>query len=435
MVSLRVKKMYNKSLETVQPKLIMTDYFFLFGMWLVIFWALDPFSWRLEFIGGIKHFPLIAMMPAFILALVGNSLFKTRRNNELSLASLSNQKLIFTIWLFSSFVALGGIYAKFASNIDNAFLTMGLYAMTAPLMAWFIKGSSKPAALIKGVLWIYLFWALVSISMQVVKYGGAAVFHSREHLALAGLAILYFISKSKVAKLLVVLLIAFAAFAGHKNTAYMVALLLYLLFFLIWGIGYAKTIKDGFVRTMFWIRAGLITTLSSIVIGLVYFYVKSTLPDGNPTYRLHTYGIAWDKFLSSPIWGNGYTKAATEKFDLFTVASSTQVLPTHSDPLDIIANGGLIGFSLWASVFVLLIRRWYLLALKPETQINASLIPYQHALFCLIFTGVVVCAFNPILNSPNNAWAFWAPVGMLIASLTVTDKANRKVREVVYETA
>jgi hypothetical protein len=53
-------------------------------------------------------------------------------------------------------------------------------------------------------------------------------------------------------------------------------------------------------------------------------------------------------------------------------------------------------------------------------------VPYLHALFCLIFTGVVVCAFNPILNSPNSAWAFWAPVGVLIASLTVTYKTQPK---------
>lgn len=406
----------------------MTDYLFLFGMCIVVFWALDPFGWRLDFIGGIKHFPVLIMTPAFIFVIVGNILFKKRSNNELAQAQLNNKKLSVILWFFASFITLGSLYARFVSDIDNSFLSMGLYAMTAPLMAWFIKGSNKPATLIKGILLIYLFWALVSISMQFIKLG-SEVFHSKEHLAIAGLAILYFLAQSKTAKLFVVLFIAFVAFAGHKNTAYMVALLLFLFFFLIWGIGYAKTIKDGFVRAMFWIRAALIATLSSIVIGLVYLYVKSTLPDGNPVYRIHTYEIAWNKFLSSPIWGNGYTRAATEKFDLFTVATTTQVLPTHSDPLDILANGGLIGFLLWASVFVLLIRRWFLLALNPEAQINASLVPYQHALFCLAFSGVLVCSFNPILNSPNSAWAFWAPVGLLIASLTVTDKGNGKNRK------
>ncbi|MDP1523622.1 O-antigen ligase [Methylotenera sp.] len=423
--------MDSQPIKKYELKLMMTDYFFLFGIWLAIYWAIDPFDWRLDYRGaGIKHFPIIAITPAFILAFVGGVLFKNKPYINMVKESSGNKKLSFIIWVFAIFVTIGSLYARFASGIENSFLALGLYAMTAPLMAWFVRGSANPVKLIKGIIFIYLFWALISISMQFVKYGSMAVFHSREHLALAGVAILYFLAKSKLAKLAVVFFIAIAAFAGHKNTAYMIALLLFLFFFIVGGIGYAKTIKDGFVRWMFWIRVALVSTISSTVIGLVYLYVKSTLPTGNPEYRLHTYEIAWNKFLSSPIWGNGYTRAATEKFELFTVATSTQVLPTHSDPLDILANGGLIGFLLWASVFALLIRRWYLLSLNPEKQLDASLVPYLHALFCLTFSGVVVCAFNPILNSPNNAWAFWAPVGVLIAALRVSGNADSNIQKV-----
>jgi hypothetical protein len=81
-------------------------------------------------------------------------------------------------------------------------------------------------------------------------------------------------------------------------------------------------------------------------------------------------------------------------------------------------------------VFALLIRRWHLLSLNPEKQLDASLVPYLHALFCLTFSGVVVCAFNPILNSPNNAWAFWAPVGVLIAALRVSGNADSNIQKV-----
>jgi len=424
--------MDNQSLNTHKPKLVMTDYLFLFGIWLAIFWAVDPFNFRLDYRGaGIKHFPIIAISPAFILAFVGSVLFKNKTYQNMVKAPVNNKKLMMIIWLFAFFATGGSLYARFVSGIDNSFLTMGLYAMTAPLMVWFIRGSGNPVALIKGILLIYLFWALSAISMQIVKYGDEAVFHSREHLALAGLAILYFLAKSNTAKLAVVLLIAFAAFAGHKNTAYMIALLLFLFFFIVGGIGYAKTIKDGFVRWMFWIRAALVAVISSIFFFMIFCYVISTLPTGNPEYRLHTYEIAWNKFSSSPIWGNGYTRAATEKFDLFTVATSTQVLPTHSDPLDILANGGLIGFMLWASIFVILLRHWFLLSLNPEKQVDATLVPYLHALFCLTFSGVVVCAFNPILNSPNNAWAFWAPVGILIAALKVAKNTENNTEKMV----
>lgn len=418
--------MNNQTVKTNNTRLVMTDYLFLIGIWLAIFWAVDPFDWRLDYRGaGVKHFPIIAISPAFILAFVGSIIFKSKISGSHGRAVIYNKKLIIIIVLFAAYVSIGSFYARFSSAIVNGFLTLGLYTMTAPLMVWFVGKSINPSKLIKTILWIYLFWALMAVLMQMIHFRGEAIFHAREHLVLAGLSLLYFLSKSKIAKLAVVLLIAFTAFAGHKNTAYMVALILFLFFFIVGGIGYAKTIKDGFVRWMFWIRAALIAAISSIVVGLVYFYVKSTLPTGNPEYRLHTYEIAWNKFLSSPIWGNGYTLAATEQFDLFTVAAGTQILPTHSDPLDIIANGGLIGFLLWASVFVLLIRRWFLLSLNPEKQPDASLVPYLHALFCLVFTGVVVCAFNPILNSPNNAWAFWAPVGILIAALAPSSSKKK----------
>ncbi len=418
--------MNNQQFKTHKPKLVMTDYFFLFGMWLVILWALDPFDLRLDFLGaGIKHFPLVFMSSVYFLVFISGVLFKKRTLSTTLKEIDENSNFNLIIWTFALFVTIGSLYARFASGIENGFLTMGLYAMTAPLTAWFIKRTSYPVALIKIIVFIYLFWALVSILMQVIKFGGAAVFHAREHLALASLAVLYFLAKSKKAKFTVAVFIAAAAFSGQKNTAYLVALLLFTFFFIVSGISYAKIIKDGFMRWMFWFRAFVIAFVAIASTGLAYLYVKSTLPTGNPEYRLHTYENAWNKFLSSPIWGNGYTRAATEEFDLFTVASSTQVLPTHSDPLDIIANGGLIGILLWASVFVVLLRRWFTLAFSPERLIEQSLLPYLHAFLCLVYTGVLVCAFNPILNSPNNAWAFWAPVGILMISLRFKEKVKQ----------
>ncbi|MDZ4141368.1 MAG: O-antigen ligase family protein [Methylotenera sp.] len=413
--------MDSQSLKTHIPKLVMTDYLFLFGMTLAVCWAVDAFNWQLEFRGFLKHLPLILTLPAFVLAFVGFALFKKQ-----STIDIPNKTLNSIILLFATFVTIGSLYARYINGIQNSFLTLGMYAFMAPISAWFIVRSQNPNKLIKCIVLIYVFWALLAIFMQFIKFGGLAVFHSREHLVLAGVSVLYFLAPSKFSKFMVISLIALGAFAGHKNTAYMIALLLFFCFFMISSIVYVEKIKDRFIRWMFWFKSIFLLAISSLTIGLAYLYVKSTLPDGNPGYRLHTYEIAWNKFLSSPIWGNGYTRAATEEFDLFTVATSTQVLPTHSDPLDIIANGGLIGFMLWFSVYVILIDRWYFLVRHPDSQSDKTLIPYIHASFCITFSGLIACMFNPVItSSPNNAWACWAIVGILIVTANGKPKTIR----------
>ena len=62
--------------------LSMTDYFFLSGICMVVFWAVDPVELRLAYKAMVKHFPIVAISPAFILALAGSVLFKKNRHHE-----------------------------------------------------------------------------------------------------------------------------------------------------------------------------------------------------------------------------------------------------------------------------------------------------------------------------------------------------------------
>ncbi len=39
----------------------MTDYFFLFSLFIMLFWAIDPFMAGLDNIGGVKRFPTILL--------------------------------------------------------------------------------------------------------------------------------------------------------------------------------------------------------------------------------------------------------------------------------------------------------------------------------------------------------------------------------------
>lgn len=395
--------------------LVMTDYWFLFGMWVVVFWAVDPFGGYMDLIPVIKHLPVFVIAPAFILAIISGFLFKDGQVR--SHPSRATRNLIFNISLFSGFVTIGSVISRVVYGVDNTFLTMGLFSLMAPVTFWFFFRSPTPIRLAKGLLFVYLFWALVAITVQLLHFGTKEIFHNKEHLVIAVVSAFYFFPKPIALRILAILFIAACAILGHKNTAYLTAVLIFGVIFAIWALPHSRSYRDPLKQLVFWGSVLLLTVMTASTLFLTRSYGTSVLPTGNPEYRLRTYENAWNKFQNSPVFGTGFTGPAAERFDLFTVSSTTQILPTHSDPLDILANGGLLGIILWAAIYVTLAKRWFRIVLMPERLGDPAIQPYLHTLFCVTFSGFFVCAFNPILNTPNLAWAYWAIVGALIALL------------------
>jgi O-antigen ligase len=136
-------------------------------------------------------------------------------------------------------------------------------------------------------------------------------------------------------------------------------------------------------------------------------------PTGNTEFRMHTYEAAWQRFLDSPLWGSGFAREATEKFGLFDTGIAGNVLPTHSDVLDLLANGGILGFSLYlaglAMIAALAWRRLLRPALGERPQAR-----YGHALALLVLAALLTSCFNPILLQPPMAALAWANLGMLL---------------------
>ena len=81
-----------------------------------------------------------------------------------------------------------------------------------------------------------------------------------------------------------------------------------------------------------------------ICIGILtsaYLYFRDYLPSGNANVRLHQYYGALGEFMRSPLWGQRYTGVSG-----FAIrqGSETLTIPTHSDVLDLLKAGGLLGF-------------------------------------------------------------------------------------------
>lgn len=399
----------------------MTDYYFLFTFLLVSFWAVDPMGWHLELVPVLKRIPTVFLVMNFAFILVSRMLFRAR-SRYVSLRSAGYDFRF--LMVFAVMVIGGSLYAKYRNHIDETFLTMGVYVLLTPLSYWYVRNSDQPFRLLRAMLVILLLVALFAAVRQGIQFRQLEVFHNREHLVYPLLVVPLFVWRSVLLKLLAFGVAAAVAVAANKITSFMLALgvFAYLLLMVI-RVRFVA-IKDGLTRVT-WLMA----VLTALVLGgglmaYLFVYFEQYLPSGNTGYRMHMYGIAWGKFLSSPVWGNLFTKSAVEHFDLFEVAMSTQDLPTHSDPLDVLANGGLIAFFCWMVSLGGVLWR----ALRDVgATIHQQSIERQwifHTVFLICAMGFVVCMFNPIFNSPNLSAAYWLMLGCLAAIPAVYKEAR-----------
>lgn len=394
-------------------ELQMTDYFFLTSFFLLLFWALDPFRVALDSIPVIKRVPSVMLMTNFVFIVVARLLFRDKSRHVSAWAIVKD-----TRWLcaFALMVVTGSVYARFVAHIEETFLTFGTYVLMAPLMYWYVVNSAAPMKLLRAVAYLILGWGLVAATVQFMEFRKLEAFHAREHLVLPILAMFLFGLPVRWGIWVGALLVSATAVAAAKNTAYMVALLsLGYMFGLMLWFRLSKE-RDGFVRFMSWAGVVVLVAVLGLVLGAVYWKFKDALPTGNPEYRLHTYQQAWEKFLASPVWGVGFTQAAVALFDQFEVAAATQNLPTHSDPLDMLANGGVMGLGLW--LMGILPVFWVGLS---RVSVRCRELPWRdalvaHAFWVMSVAGVLVCVFNPIYNLPNLAMATWMQFGCLLAS-------------------
>jgi hypothetical protein len=414
---------HRQVLMTTQVKepdsLEMTDYFFLFGLFLLLWWAIDPFMVQLDAIPGIKRFPSIILGMNLAFIVVGRALFSNHRKTVSFTSIVSDNRWLM---MFSAFVVLGSLYAKFKNGIDETFLTMGLYVWAAPIVHWYTVNSRAPWKLLRAILLMYVLVAFVALCIQFYFFRKIEIFHNREHLVIPMIGVVIYYLPGRWTKLLAVLVVAAATVAVSKITAFIVAVisLTYLL-----GLSlYRRLDRQRDTLARFVSITGFVAAVALVIGACVaaYYTLDVRMPSGNTVYRMHTYQIAWDKFIHSPLWGHGFTKSAVIKFDLYLVYSATQHLPTHSDPLDILAGGGLLAFGLWVTGLMSKIKVALMDVAIKGRPVHWKDELVQQAFLMAALTSTIVCAFNPIYNIPNLASANWVAFGCMLTTTVLVKR-------------
>lgn len=386
----------------------LTDLGILLGLSLAVMFAMDPFVIFLDKRTVFKHLHLILCVPFFVLAWFGARLNNPRKV-ECSVAAICWPLMLLATW-----IVCGALYARFHSKIVETFLIMGTYMFMAVGAARFIADHRNPESILNCYLG-FLFGAIVIGAFWQVGYLRAwSKFHEMETLTVP-LAVFWFVkARSTLGRNLALAFMLGLMLLVIKNTSFLVTgiALCYLWVGFVW-----PRLRRGHALERMLHFYGL--ALISALVVASYLGIKmlrhSALPDGNPKYRLFTYERTWAEFTHSPIWGKFFSGAGAETFGLFEVGSSTQVLPTHSDLLDILGQGGLIGMFLFAYAIWRISRYVYVnfRARQPAT-LSLNMEAHFHWLAVSSFSAIPLIAFNPILLQPGKAFILWMNLGILV---------------------
>jgi O-antigen ligase len=163
---------------------------------------------------------------------------------------------------------------------------------------------------------------------------------------------------------------------------------------------------------------GLLLLAGLAALAWLWWERRGQLPTGNTQYRVEMYGIAWRRFLDSPLWGTGFTGSSVNYFTLYKTGLRTQNLPTHSDILDMLAHGGVFAIALWLLTLGRLARIMgdaYRVLTMPGWGADDTRWRRVWMLGVMQLCALVTYAVNPPLVSPVHAFWIWGSAGLMWA--------------------
>jgi len=388
--------------------LLWTEYWYLAATIAAAAVAVDPFEWDLAAEPLLRHLALLISLPALALTLAGSSL-PNRGRRAGSLAELA--ALLWPLLALAAIALGGSAYARAVLGIQNSFLNVGLYMLAAYAAAVMVVRSGDPGALARAHLRILLAAAFVMAGYLIANFRVRQVYHEQIFLVIP-MAVLFFTwNTAGFVRWTGCLFFLVMAWLSAKYTSYLIGAVTAGYLALIVAIP-RRVPSRGLRRTMLVYWAFVLAGMAGLGFVLLATSGSFEMPTGNLDYRLHTYAAAWERFLDSPLWGTVFAVEAVEKFSLFSVGVARNVLPTHSDVLDLLANGGLLGIALWLLALTRIGRAARENLLQPEF-LERPWAPPAHTLAVMSIAGIITYAFNPILLQPALAYLVWTNLGLL----------------------
>lgn len=394
-----VASMTRRRLQHGSDRLAFTEWIFLGVMGLAYLLAASTpiFGFQLS-ISGLKHVPLVLMGPVLLVHFLG-VVFNGRMPSVSGVLSVT-----WPLILLALFALGGSIVARWTLEEDETFLVFGLYLLLLPVFALVptARGDVAHWSRAMGVLWIVA--ALAALAGAAAHFDSYDNLHEIEYIVTCGFFLLYYRTDSKALRALALLMMIAGIVLNHKLTGFIIGALA--LMYIVIDAGWLRVDRPW--RPMYVLMALLVFVAVVATLTLLYFEFRAYLPSGNTNVRLRQYERAWAQFLESPIWGTAYTGGSGEVFREFNRLMN---IPTHSDLLDMLKHGGVIGFGLFVAGYVkLLLVITRALKLVQDRATRAYLVS---ARFFLV-AAAMTFAINPLLLKGPYLIVIWGNAGIAL---------------------
>ncbi len=407
----------NRSAQTrLRPSLVWSEYCYLLCIAVALMLVIIPPDWDFPGRRLIRQLPLLATIPLALLCFLGRKLSERTQPLHAVRAALVT---LLPLGALSLWIVIGSLYARMVEQFQASFLNLGLYMSAALAAAVILASSAAPTRLAQAYLRLVVTAAIAMTVILALSFGHREIYHEQIFLVIP-IAVACAISPHhRRYTWLACALVLAVALLSRKNTSYLIALLtvIYIAVF-----RWLNTIERAPSIRQLWAHyLAFVAMLAVAGAGcFLLYYREQYLPSGNVEFRSFTYRAAWQQFLESPLWGSAFTAESIRKFTLYTVGIARNRLPTHSDIMDLLANGGLIAIALWLwsylRVGVFSFRR----VLAPRF-LHYPWSGHAHAFAMISLAAVTVYAFNPILLQPEMAYLTWTTLGFLVGLASSCD--------------
>jgi hypothetical protein len=408
-LSIGPERIAKRRLEKIQGFPMFSQWVCIFSILLAAMLCVSQRAFRESYIGGgIRHLPTVLFVMGLAFQVASERLFG-RKEFRVDLPQVGLSAFaVLAVWSI-----LGSTFAMVVEDVDHHYLTFGVGIALVPLLFWWTHRSLGPLAS-ENVL--ISAWGLVFASAMLALIFAPAtheVLHELEFLVFPFFLFLWLRFRASVLRLSVLVALVMTAYMTHKWTGYITAGLA-VLYVLALGLVDSNRVRRGIgVAKLF----GSIGGLLLVVAACVFMYsTRDSMPSGNTSVRLHQYAIALEEIGKAPVFGQFY---AGESGILYREYLETKLIPTHSDLIDVLRQGGALAFAIfcigYGSIVAVLLRA----ALKKNLTS-----PIVHATLYLSLSALATIAVNPILLKPMFAMTLWAflALGSAVAASRFQDE-------------
>lgn len=360
-----------------------------------------PILGRVPESGVLKHLALTA----FVLTLSVHAIGMAAAND----GRIYTRGMGRTLWpflLLGLFATAGSLYARIALGQQDTFLTLGLYLLTLPLFFLWGRDERNGKTVVRPLMVLWLLIALCAIVGSVLQRERENPLHESEFLVLPIFLYWYLASNTRSGRVASLLLLLVASVLTGKITGYTIGLCALLT---VVGIHVWETASTKYRAAILTISAIGIVAAAGAAVG-AYFHFREYMPSGNARVRMHQYRIVYREFLDSPVWGAAY---AGPSGVTFVEAGVPLDIPTHSDVLDLLREGGVFGSALWLTGIIRSVKA--LASRVSHTREARAFLPVM--IFTLLAT-VFSYSFNPLLLKPPQAFVIWGILGIALSVAT-----------------